>query len=202
MPRIIILAGPNGAGKSTSAPGLLSQETVFLNADEIAKGLTDVPSQSRDVQAGRLLLRRLEELENEKADIAVETTLASRTLAPRIARLQATGYRFYLFFFWLPSPEMPIERVAARVRSGGHHIPDPVIRRRYVAGLRNFYKLYYLLANICRMYDNTQAGAPALIAKGTQRVQNMALWNQIKEFSKDADRNPTEHDQYSQNQSG
>ena len=142
MPQIVILAGPNGAGKSTAASGLLSQDTTFLNADEIAKVLSDIPSPARDVQAGRLLLRQLNELQSQRRDIAVETTLASRTLAPRIERLQREGYRFYLFFFWLPDPEIAVQRVAQRVLSGGHHIPEPIIRRRYEAGLNNFFSLY------------------------------------------------------------
>ena len=175
-PQILIIAGPNGAGKSTSAPGLLSQETTFLNADEIAKGLPGLATPARDVQAGRLLLHQLDELEARQADIAVETTLSSRTLAPRIARLQNAGYRFYLFFFWLPNADMAVARVAERVRRGGHDIPEPTIRRRYVAGLRNFFSLYRPLANTWRMYDNTRAGEPGLIAKGTTRVGNFELW--------------------------
>ena len=146
MPQIVILAGPNGAGKSTAASTLLSQEITFLNADEIAKGLP--LSSGRDVQAGRLLLSRLDDLQAERRDIAIETTLASRTLAPRIERLQRVGYRFNLYFFWLPSPEMAIQRVALRVLSGGHDIPEPVIRRRYAAGLNNFFSLYQPLAHL------------------------------------------------------
>jgi predicted ABC-type ATPase len=87
MPQIVILAKPNGAGKSTAAAGLLSKEITFLNADEIAKGLSGLPSPARDVKAGRLLLEQLDDLEANRLDIAIETTLASRTLAPRIRRL-------------------------------------------------------------------------------------------------------------------
>src|SRR5438874_708474 len=100
-PHIVVIAGPNGAGKSTVAPYLLSRTTSFINADEIAKELTTAASRNVDIQAGRLLLQRLDELEQQRANIAVETTLASRSLAPRIARLRANGYRFYLFFVWL-----------------------------------------------------------------------------------------------------
>ena len=99
MPQIVILAGPNGAGKSTAASGLLLAEISFLNADEIAKGLPGVPSPAREMQAGRLLLRQMDELQTQRRDIAVETTLASRTLVPRIEQLQREGYRCHLFFF-------------------------------------------------------------------------------------------------------
>ena len=180
MPQIVILAGPNGAGKSTAASGLLSSEITFLNADEIAKRLSDIPSPARDMQAGRLLLRQLDDLQTRRQDIAIETTLASQTLAPRLERLQGEGYRFSLFFFWLPSPELAVQRVAQRVLSGGHHIPEPIIRRRYAAGLHNFFSLYLPLANTWRMYDNTHTGPPTLIAKGMLRVQHAVLWGQIK----------------------
>ena len=180
MPQIVILARPNGAGKSTAAAGLLTKEITFLNADEIAKGLSGLPSPARDVQAGRLLLQRLDSLQAQNQDIAIETTLASRTLASRIKRLQSKGYRFYLFFFWLPSPEMAIERVAQRVLTGGHDIPEAIIRRRYEAGLHNFFSLYRPFANAWRMYDNTQAGKPGLIAKGMLRIQQANRWDQIE----------------------
>jgi len=180
VPQIVILAGLNGAGKSTAASELLSQEITFLNADEIAKSLSAVPSPARDVQAGRLLLSHLNELQSQRQDIAIETTLASRTLAPRIERLQREGYRFDLYFFWLPSVEMAIQRVALRVLSGGHDIPEPVIRRRYDAGLNNFFSLHQRLANLWRIYDNTQPAEPSLVAKGTLRVQQAVLWEQIK----------------------
>ena len=181
MPQIVILAGPNGAGKSTAAAGLLSQEIAFLNADEIAKNLPAAPSPARDMQAGRLLLARLDELQSQRQDIAIETTLASRTLAPRLKRLQGEGYRVYLYFFWLPSPEMAVRRVAQRVSSGGHDIPEPVIRRRYEAGLNHFFTLYRPIANSWRLYDNTRIGSPALIAKGTLRIQQASLWKQLEE---------------------
>ena len=177
MPQIVILAGLNGAGKSTAASELLSPEITFLNADEIAKGLPALSSAARGVQAGRLLLSQLDDLQSRRQDIAIETTLASRTLAPRIARLQREGYRFYL---WLPSPDLAMQRVAQRVLSGGHDIPEPVIRRRYEAGLNNFFSLYRPLANLWRVYDNTQPAEPSLVAKGTLRVQQAELWEQIK----------------------
>jgi len=180
VPQIVILAGPNGAGKSTAASELLSQEITFLNADEIAKSLSAVPARPAPVKARRLLLSHLNELQSRCQDIAIETTLASRTLAPRIERLQREGYRFDLYFFWLPSVEMAIQRVALRVFSGGHDIPEPVTRRRYDAGLNNFFSLYQRLANLWRIYDNTQPAEPSLVAKGTLRIQQAVLWEQIK----------------------
>jgi hypothetical protein len=92
QPVVIILAGPNGAGKSTAAARLIPPSVTFLNADEIAKRLSTYPSVSADLEAGRILIREMDDLETRRADFAVETTLASRTLAPSMARLRRSGY--------------------------------------------------------------------------------------------------------------
>lgn len=153
MPNLFIIAGPNGAGKSTSAPELLTgPRTVaeFVNADVIQKegGMSEVA-------AGRITLARLEALAEAHRDIAFETTLASHLLLPRIRRMQSAGYEFHLFFFWLPSADMAVQRVARRVASGGHHIPEETIRRRYERGLDNFFNHYLDLANTWVLMNNT-----------------------------------------------
>lgn len=167
--------------RASLPPLLLRRDITFVNADEVAKGLTDTPPGQRDVQAARIALRQLDELEQRRADIAVETTLASRSLAPRVKRLRASGYRFALFYLWLPNPEVAVERVAERVSRGGHHIPEETIHRRYDAGLRNFFGLYRPLADVWRMYDNSRAGEPTLIARGRMQVQNNLLWEELQE---------------------
>ena len=120
-------------------------------------------------------------------NFAIETTLASRSLAPRIRRLQAVGYEFQLLFFWLNSPELNIERVAERVRSGGHHIPEDVIRRRYVAGLKNFFSLYMSLADTWGAYDNSIKGQMKVVAEGrSDNIDALILpqsWEQMKEIA-------------------
>lgn len=175
MSHVIIIAGPNGAGKSAAAPALLCQEITLANADDIASGLTEIPAERRDMLAARIALRQLNDLEGRRADIAIETTLASRSLTKRVKRLLAAGYRFNLIFVWLPNPEVAIARVDERVSRGGHHIPDGTVRRRYEAGLRNFFTLYRSLADVWRMYDNSSAGPPELIARGSLRVRNTPL---------------------------
>ncbi len=184
--RVVVIAGPNGAGKSTLARRLLPPGMAFVNADEIARDLPAEVSGNRDMEAGRLLLRRLDELSEAKQSFAVETTLASRSLAPRIARLRAErGYTFDLFFIWSPSPDFSILRVASRVRAGGHHVPEEVIRRRYIAGLRNFFDLYRPLADRWRVYRNVRVGERALVASGSAtgkiNVYERALWSAIVE---------------------
>ena len=125
MPNLFVIAGPNGAGKSTSAPELLTgprRVEQFVNADVIAseRGVSDI-------EAGRITLQRLTELAEARRDMAFETTLSSRLLLPRIRSMQAAGYLFHLFFFWLPNADMAVKRVAFRVAGGGHNIPEDAL---------------------------------------------------------------------------
>lgn len=120
-------------------------------------------------------------LRTAPCDFAIETTLASRSLASRVKRLHTAGYRFYLFFLWLPNLDVAVARVAERVSRGGYSIPNETIRRRYEAGLRNFFTLYRPLADLWRMYDNSRAGTPELIARGSLQVRNILLWEELRE---------------------
>lgn len=136
----MILAGPNGAGKSTAAPELLQGElsvSEFVNADVIARGLSAFDPDRAAIAAGRVMLVRLNELARQRATFAFETTLASRSFAPWLRGLRTSGYAVHLVFLWLSSPDLAVQRVADRVRSGGHDVPPGTIRRRYGAGVRN-----------------------------------------------------------------
>jgi len=181
MPKIVTLAGANGAGKSTIAPYLLSQAEVFLNADDIAKELKAEGNPAPDFVAGRLLLQRLDELERTEQSFAVETTLATRSFAPRIERMQSRGYRFHLIFLYLSDAETTIQRVQERGRHGGHVIPETVIRRRYAAGLSNFINLYRLIASTWRIFENKNFQSPNLIALGSQTVKQDRLPKEIQQ---------------------
>jgi len=185
---IIIISGPNGAGKSTTAPSLL-QGTLgvkeFVNADVIAQGLSAFQPETAAFHAGRIMLERLHYLAKERVNFAFETTLASRTFAPWIDDLRKTGYICHLVFLWLPSPEFAVARVQERVRMGGHNVPEEVIRRRYNAGIRNFFQLYQPLTETWYFYDNSVAGIPRLIASNTTEhgtyIENIGTWQQIEE---------------------
>lgn len=182
-----MLAGPNGAGKSTLAPVLL-QSTLsvreFVNADVIARGLSGFAPERVAMAAGRLMLSRLHELAAARVNFAFETTLASRSFAPWIRRVIETGYEFHVLFLWLPSAEFAVQRVADRVRMGGHGVATDVVRRRYRAGLSNFFKIYRPLATTWHLYDNSRGSSPELIASGvapeTVAVQDRALWENIR----------------------
>jgi predicted ABC-type ATPase len=186
-PTVVVLAGPNGAGKSTSAPTLLRGQLrvdEFVNADTIARGLSAFAPDSAAIDAGRVMLRRLQQLAGQRRSFAFETTLASRSFAPRITSWIEGGYSFHLVFLWLPSAELALARVRERVRLGGHDVPADTIRRRYVRGVRNFFALYQPLATTWRFYDNANA-RPRLIARGSRnqptKIADTACWTKITE---------------------
>lgn len=134
MPELYLFGGCNGAGKTTAALKLLPALgcTNFVNADLLARGLAPLGGDV-DFEAGALMMRRLRKLRDNGEDFGTESTLASRALAQFVRECRARGYGFHLFYVWLPSAEMAVQRVAARVRAGGHDVAPETIRRRYEA---------------------------------------------------------------------
>jgi predicted ABC-type ATPase len=186
-PLVVVVAGPNGAGKSTTAPRLLQGAMAvseFVNADPIAQGLSYFNPRSVDFAAGRIMLTRVKALAEARASFAFETTLASRSFAAWMASLGASGYRTHLAFLSLPSAELAVARVAERVRQGGHDVPEAVIRRRFTAGLRNFFTLYRAVSDTWQMFENAAVAGPRLIASGrgigTTHVLDRAGWNNLR----------------------
>jgi predicted ABC-type ATPase len=186
-PKVIVISGPNGAGKSTGAPELLQGALAvseFVNADVIARGLSAFDPERVAMQAGRVMLERLDELVRQRTSFAFETTLASRTFAHWISELKKTGYLFHLIYLWLPSAEMAVSRVAQRVQQKGHHVPDDIVRRRYLRGLNNFFQLYKPISTSWRMYYSIALTGPSLIAEGgllgTENVVDKELWASVK----------------------
>ena len=116
--------------------------TEFVNADAIAAGLSAFRPESVAIAAGRIMLRRMRALAAARENFAFETTLASRSFAAWLPKLQGGGYRLHLLFLWLRSPELAVSRVAGRERLGGHDVAEAVVRRRYRAGLQNLFRLY------------------------------------------------------------
>lgn len=136
---------------------------MFVNADTIARGLNAFNVESESVKAGRIMLEHLDELAAARRSFAFETTLAARTSAPRLESLKAAGYSSHLLYFWLDSPDEAVRRVALRVASGGHHIPEDTIRRRYSRSIRNFLDLYRSVVTTWTVYDNSD-DRPRVIA--------------------------------------
>jgi predicted ABC-type ATPase len=188
LPNVVIVAGPNGSGKSTAAPSLLRDYLgimEFVNADTIAEGLSSFRSDAVALQAGRIMLQRLRELAGQRVDFAFETTLASRSFAPWVNGLRQSGYRAHLLFLWLPSPDLAVARVAARVQQGGHNVPEATVRRRYESGLRNFFQVYLPVVDSWLLFDNSSRGGHKLIAQQMAGddlfVANVELWKTIRE---------------------
>lgn len=185
MPLLTVIGGPNGAGKTTSALELLPRFMAcyeYVNADAIAAGLSPFRPAGVALQAGRLMLARIHELAAQQVDFAFESTLASRTFVPFLQQCHESGYHIHLLYLWLPSPELAIERVAQRVRSGGHDIPEPTIRRRYEAGSRNFVERYMPLSDKREVFDNS-AATPKFIATGrhahADKIYLPRLWQEV-----------------------
>jgi predicted ABC-type ATPase len=155
--RIIIVAGPNGAGKTTFAREFLPHEAdcpLFINADLIAAGLSPFRPEAAAVRAGRLLLAEIAAKVEQRQSFAFETTLSGRGYARSIPHWQAMGYHVKIIFLSLPTVEIAIARVAARVKQGGHDVPEDAIRRRFKSGYANFCSLYRRLADAWALYDN------------------------------------------------
>ncbi len=187
-PIVVVVGGPNGAGKTTSATRFLPHGLDlrhYVNADTIAAGLSAFAPEEVALQAGRVMLTRLEELANTRQNFAFETTLASRTFAPFLRRLrQDLGYRVHLVYVWLPSPELAHLRVAARVRKGGHSIPPDVITRRYYRGMRNFALLYRPLADAWVLCDNASTELVTIAEGGRDIATSIYAVETYDEFQR------------------
>ena len=183
---LYIIAGPNGAGKTTASFNLLPEIlhcTNFVNADEIARGLSPFAPETVVIQAARLMLQRIEELLLQKVDFAIETTLATRSYVSLVRRAQRLGYKVHLIFFYLENDEQAIQRVAQRVREGGHNIQEADIRRRFKRGIDNLVHLYLPICDSVLVYNNVQTPAQ-LVARKRNRSEEIELidsseWNQI-----------------------
>jgi predicted ABC-type ATPase len=184
---VVVIAGPNGSGKSTAAPRLLQEGLAvseFVNADAVAIGLSAFRPETAAVAAGRVMLARLKVLASMRVDFAFETTLASRSFAPWLGRLRETGYHVHIAFVSLPDPQLAVERVASRVRAGGHDVPVEVILRRYRAGLYNFFERYAPAADTWQMFDNSGPMESRLVARrstgGTVQILDSQAWENLQ----------------------
>ncbi len=158
--KIIIFAGPNGAGKTTFAKEFLPSEAscpIFVNADLIAAGISPFAPESAAIAAGRLMLELIAKHAAAGESFAFETTLSGRGYARMIPQWREAGYRIELFFLSLPSAQFAIERVAQRVRQGGHNITQDVIERRFVSGRVSFEQVYKPLVDAWTLIDSSQS---------------------------------------------
>lgn len=181
---LYIISGCNGAGKTTASYTVLPEILKckeFVNADEIARGLSPFNPESVAIEAGRLMLQRIEELLDKGETFSIETTLATKSYISLVHRAQAKGYRVSVLFFWLQTPELAVQRVAERVQNGGHNIPEDIVRRRYVAGISNLFRLYMREVDYWDIYDNSE-NPRRQIACGGNNAENTIIDNNT--FSK------------------
>jgi len=189
MPNLYIIAGCNGAGKTTASftvlPEMLDCEE-FINADEIARGLSPFNPDKAAIDAGRLMLLKIDKLISTHKDFAFETTLATRSYSNTINKAKESGYTITLVFFWLDSVDLAIERVKTRVLEGGHNIPTVVIKRRYYSGLSNLFSIYIPICDYWMIFNNSISPS-ALIAEGYSNkdldIKNISTFDLVKQLS-------------------
>jgi predicted ABC-type ATPase len=180
MPDFYIIAGCNGAGKTTASYTILPEVLhcyEFINADEIAKGLSPFKPESAAFEAGRIMLRQINKHIEAGVDFAIETTLSGHHYIKFIESAKKKGYKVYLIFLWLKSVEAARERVKKRVEEGGHNIPNDIIERRYKRGLYNFFHIFSSLVDNWMLFDNNTI-VPKLIAEKQKEVF-ITTWNHL-----------------------
>lgn len=178
---LYIITGCNGAGKTTASFTILPEILdckEFVNADEIAKGLSPFQPEKVSFEAGRIMLRRINELLEINANFAFETTLATKSYRSKIEEAKNKNYNVTLLFFWLQNVDLAIERVKTRVLEGGHNIELEVIKRRYLNGIKNLFEIYLPIVDEVMIFDNSE-GKHELIAEKTLDSKIDVL-NQIK----------------------
>ena len=183
MANLYIIAGPNGAGKTTAAMTVLPEilhVKEFVNADEIARGVSPLNPEGVAFEAGRIMLRRIDQLIKEQQNFAIETTLSTKSYLSLIREARGKGYLLTLIFLWLNDTGLARERVLKRVSEGGHNIPPDIIERRYSRGMKNL-PLFIEQVNDWYVYDNS-AGEYELVAKEINKeriIVNFGIWQKI-----------------------
>jgi predicted ABC-type ATPase len=184
--RMYILAGCNGAGKTTASFQVLPELTncnEFINADDIAKLISPFDPESVAIIAGRIMLSEIQNLIESGKNFCFETTLSAKTYKNYIRLAQENGYEITLLFFWLNSVDLAIERVRARVRSGGHHIPLDTIKRRYEAGLTNLFHIYLPIVDNFMIFNSSNAVLDLIASKRLNqliKINNASTWQLLK----------------------
>lgn len=165
---LYIISGCNGAGKTTASFTILPEILdckEFVNADEIAKGLSPFQPEKVAFESGRIMLKRINELLDSNDNFAFETTLATRSYKSKVIEAQSKNYKVTLLFFWLQNTDLAIERVKTRVIEGGHNIDREVIKRRYLRGIQNLFKIYIPIVNEVYIFDNSNENQELIAEK-------------------------------------
>lgn len=185
---LYIIAGCNGAGKTTASFTILPEILdckEFVNADEIAKGLSPFQPEKAAFEAGRIMLHRINELLQQNENFAFETTLSTRSYKNKVFEAKNKNYNVTLLFFWLKNSELAKERVKTRVQEGGHNIPSDVIERRYIKGIKNLFEIYIPITDQVLIFDNSE-GKHKLIAEKSNsddlNILDEQKFNELKNY--------------------
>ena len=184
--KLYIIAGCNEAGKTTVSFTILPEILdckEFVNADEIAKGLSPFQPEKVSFEAGRIMLNRINELLSKNENFAFETTLSTKSYKNKIIEAKEKGYRVTLLFFWLQNIELAKERVKIRVSEGGHNIEPEVIERRYLRGIKNLFDIYLPIVDGALIFDNSEGKHELLVDKqidGLLNIVNQEKFNLLK----------------------
>lgn len=187
---LYIISGCNGAGKTTVSYTVLPEilkVKEFVNADEIARGLSPFNPEGMAIEAGRLMLLRIDELLLKGWDFAIETTLATRSYSRLVQRAQAMGYTVHLMFFWLNSVNLAEERVETRVQLGGHNIAKDIIKRRYHLGLHNLFEVFIPIVDEWMIVDNSDLPREMVAEGGIKKeelIHNKVKFAKLKDYGK------------------
>ena len=176
---LYLIAGCNGAGKTTASFTILPEMLdcrEFVNADEIARGLSPFQPEKAAFEAGRIMLHRVDELLGRGETFALETTLATKIYQQKVRAAQQQGYTVILLYFWLNNPELAQERVKTRVLEGGHSIAPDVIDRRYWLSIQRLFANYLPLVDEAFIFDNS-SGQPVLVAEKSAGVFSISRDN-------------------------
>ncbi len=185
-PTLCILGGCNGAGKTTLARELLPRLGLmrFLNADEMARGLSPLDPSLSAFRAGRLLLEEARSLIATNASFAIESTLSGKAQVALIREAEARGYRILLHYIVIGSATQAVARVALRVRLGGHDVPEDDVRRRFDRSRRHFLEDYLPLADEWGLWENQSPPATQIADSKTHtsdQLHAMLTSNSLQE---------------------
>lgn len=154
---LYLFAGVNGVGKSTMYNSQIEEgikQSIRINTDEIVRTFGDWKNNADQIKAAKIAIKLRNHCFEEGKSFNEETTLTGKTILKTIDKAKELGYKIYLYYIGVDSPEIAKERVRNRVLKGGHDISSEVIEKRYYESLENLKKIISK-CDYVDIYDNT-----------------------------------------------